>query len=101
MPKVSPREAATSRWGLAVLAAAFVAALAALAYFAFTLVHNTVAAGGGLGAVFAPVQGSVAALPPGVTAPPGLLEGPTPKPWNGVERVTLLDGAGLSRHPGQ
>ncbi len=89
-PKIPTEKLRAVNWGLWAVGAAFVVALAASVYFAFTLVRNLVAAGsGGLAGIFAPSAQTTSAAP-GITPPPGLLAGPTPKPWNGIERVTVL-----------
>ncbi len=89
-PKIPTEKLRAVNWGLWAVGAAFVIALAASVYFAFTLVRNLVAAGGGgLAGIFSPAAQTTSAAP-GITPPPGLLAGPTPKPWNGIERVTVL-----------
>jgi polyisoprenyl-teichoic acid--peptidoglycan teichoic acid transferase len=89
-PKIPSEKLRAVNWGLWAVGAAFVIALAASVYFAFTLVRNLVTAGsGGLAGIFSPAAQTTNAAP-GITPPPGLLAGPTPKPWNGIERVTVL-----------
>ena len=90
VPKIPSDKLRTVNWGLWAVGAAFVIALAASTYFAFTLVRNIAAAGGGgLGGIFSPAAQPTSSTP-GITPPPGLMAGPTPKPWNSVERVTIL-----------
>jgi len=90
VPKIPTERMKSVNWGLWGLSAAFVVALAASTYFAFTLVRNIVAAGsGGLAGIFSPSAQSTSSAP-GIPPPPGLMAGPTPKPWNSVERVTVL-----------
>ncbi len=89
-PRIPTEKLRTVNWGVWGLGAAFVVALAASVYFAFTLVRNLVAAGsGGLAGIFSP-SAQMTNAAPGITPPPGLMAGPTPKPWNGIERVTVL-----------
>jgi hypothetical protein len=89
-PKIPTEKLRTVNWGLWALGTGFVVALAASVYFAFTLVRNLVASGsGGLAGIFSPSAQATSAAP-GITPPPGLMAGPTPKPWNGIERVTVL-----------